>query len=529
MIAQFADDRRDIGYRTGKGIELSAKGQFLQPLAQVENIEAGAQQGRDDCIRGPLGQQGERQRRIRGVDHVGPSISDSLDNGRPYINGQHAHRRAVGIKRIRKCTIFPQTLCRVCLVSGHTLPSSDEYSKCRGNACGEHSHTHETVARGTSGEKSGCRVIYFYRFAAQSARPPKWKGVMQLNAMRTVLDALPIAVAFVDTDERVLIANRAAASILGPTPEGRRCSALLRHPEFLGGLEAALNGKVQDAKRLTLIAGGSETHLAVTFTPMESDVGQGVLVAFEDLTPIEQAGAMRRDFVANVSHELRTPLTALVGFIETLRGAARDDAAARDRFLGIMEREAGRMIRLVSDLLSLSRVEAEERRRPADEVDIAALLKTTLVSHRDAATTGGIRVRLEMAEGPVRLRADADQLTQVFHNLVENAIKYGGAGKEVTVRVSEIEREPVLKGPAVQVEVIDRGEGIDPLHLPRLTERFYRVDTHRSREQGGTGLGLAIVKHIVNRHRGRLRIESEPGKGSRFIVILPKALNSPAS
>ncbi len=130
-------------------------------------------------------------------------------------------------------------------------------------------------------------------------------------------------------------------------------------------------------------------------------------------------------------------------------------------------------------------------------------------------------LRLEPSPGPVKLRADADQLTQVFHNLIENALKYGASGKEITVRVSRIEREPVLRGPAVQVEVIDRGEGIDPLHLPRLTERFYRVDTHRSREKGGTGLGLAIVKHIVKRHRGRLRIESDLGKGSRFMVILP--------
>lgn len=345
---------------------------------------------------------------------------------------------------------------------------------------------------------------------------------MHFGAIRTVLDAIPIAAAFVDADERVRVANRACSGVLGPAPEGRTCSALLRHPEFLGGLEASLSGEKAHSKRLILTAGGNETHLTVTFTPMMADSGKGVLVAFEDLSPIEQAGAMRRDFVANVSHELRTPLTALIGFIETLRGAARDDPAARDRFLGIMEREAGRMIRLVSDLLSLSRVEAEERRRPANEVDIVALVKTLLVSHREPAKSGGIELRLDIADGPIRLRADPDQLTQVFHNLVENAIKYGGGGKEVTIRVSEIDREPVLRGAAVQVEVIDRGEGIDPLHLPRLTERFYRVDTHRSREQGGTGLGLAIVKHIVNRHRGRLKIESEPGKGSRFIVILPK-------
>ena len=249
----------------------------------------------------------------------------------------------------------------------------------------------------------------------------------------------------------------------------------------------------------------------------------GVIVVFHDLTRTKQLERTRQEFVANVSHELRTPLAALVGFIETLRGTARDDPAARDRFLGIMEREAGRMIRLVNDLLSLSRVEAEERRRPDTSVDVIAVLRTALASHRDPARQAGVDLVLDAEEESVAVRADADQLAQVFHNLVENAIKYGGAGHLVTVRVRRIAREPVLRGPAVQIDVIDRGEGIDPLHLPRLTERFYRVDSDRSRAKGGTGLGLAIVKHIVNRHRGRFRIESEVGKGSRFIVILPKA------
>jgi len=180
------------------------------------------------------------------------------------------------------------------------------------------------------------------------------------------------------------------------------------------------------------------------------------------------------------------------------------------------------MIRLVNDLLSLSRVEAEERRRPSDEVELTAIVRSVLATLRPQATEAGVTLNLAGDAGPIALRADADQITQVLQNLVENAVKYGGSGREVTVRLSRIEREPVLRGPAVQIEVIDRGEGIAAIHLPRLTERFYRIDTHRSREKGGTGLGLAIVKHIVNRHRGRLRIESERGKGSNFIVILPR-------
>jgi two-component system phosphate regulon sensor histidine kinase PhoR len=344
---------------------------------------------------------------------------------------------------------------------------------------------------------------------------------MQAAEIREILQAVPMAAVFVGPDQRVLAANHAASLLFGLALEGRSCSAFLRHPEFLDGLETCLTEARRVSARIVLTGAASETHLALSMTPVAAAEGRGALIAFDDLSALAHAVAMRRDFVANVSHELRTPLTALVGFIETLRGAARDDPAARERFLGIMDREAGRMIRLVNDLLSLSRVEAEERSRPADEVEVIAILRTALASHRDRARAAGVDLVLETEREAVTLRADADQLAQVFHNLVENAIKYGGSGGLVTVRVQEIDREPVLRGPAVQIEVIDAGEGIDALHLPRLTERFYRVDSDRSRQKGGTGLGLAIVKHIVNRHRGRMRIESEVGKGSRFIVILP--------
>ena len=248
-----------------------------------------------------------------------------------------------------------------------------------------------------------------------------------------------------------------------------------------------------------------------------------MLVSFQDVTHLEQAGQMRRDFVANVSHELRTPLTALIGFIETLRGAASDDAAARDRFLAIMQDEAGRMNRLVGDLLSLSRVEGEERVRPREEVDLSGQLGSVLNSLRPLAEEAGVAFWFDKPEAAVIIPGDADQLRQVFTNLIENAIKYGGSGGAVNVIVTVSERDPALRAPAVRVQVIDRGPGIDPMHLPRLTERFYRADSHRSRQLGGTGLGLAIVKHIVNRHRGRLRVESTLGEGATFTVILPSA------
>jgi two-component system phosphate regulon sensor histidine kinase PhoR len=228
---------------------------------------------------------------------------------------------------------------------------------------------------------------------------------------------------------------------------------------------------------------------------------------------------MRRDFVANVSHELRTPLTSLLGFIETLRGPARNDVSARERFLGIMASEAERMNRLVRDLLHLSRVEAEERVRPSDLVDMAALTRAAASSLRPLADQGKVTLRLQGADQPQMIRADNDQMVQVLNNLIENGIKYGSPpGSELLITLAQ---ESGPRGPQLRLTVADQGEGIEEVHLPRLTERFYRADGHRSREKGGTGLGLAIVKHIVNRHRGRLIIESTRGKGSQFSVLFP--------
>lgn len=348
---------------------------------------------------------------------------------------------------------------------------------------------------------------------------------MPSTTVAACLEAIPMPLVLIDSGQRVILSNAAADVLFGQPLAGRGAAAFLRHPAFLDGLERCLATGHRSVTRIVIGGQSGDTHLSVTISPFadppEGASGRAALAAFEDLTTVENAASIRRDFVANVSHELRTPLTALVGFIDTLRGAAREDPAARDRFLTIMEREAARMIRLVNDLLSLSRVEAEERRRPDDKVELIGLLRTALVTHREQAAAAGVSLDLDAGPGVVWVRADGDQLTQVFYNLIENAVKYGASGKSVTVRVSEVTHEPVLRGPAVQIEFIDRGEGIDALHLPRITERFYRVDTHRSREKGGTGLGLAIVKHIINRHRGRLKIESEPGKGSNFIVILP--------
>lgn len=339
---------------------------------------------------------------------------------------------------------------------------------------------------------------------------------MYAELMRSIVAAVPLPVIAIGPDERVVAANAAALSLFGAGIEGRHHLLSLRQPALQAAIAAALaEGRTGTARH---VVPGPSQDISYRVTVAPAGEGHAVLT-FEDVTEAEQMGQMRRDFVANVSHELRTPLTALLGFIETLRGAARDDPAARDRFLGIMEREAGRMNRLIGDLLQLSRVEAEERVRPTAQVDLQALVAGAVATLRPLAEGAGVAVELTGETGPLPVPGDADQIMQVLVNLIENGVKYGGAGGSLRIHIA---REQLPRGPGIRLDVMDRGEGIDPVHIPRLTERFYRVDGHRSREKGGTGLGLAIVKHIVQRHRGRIRIESERGKGSIFSVIFPE-------
>ncbi|MBY6006367.1 two-component sensor histidine kinase [Salipiger bermudensis] len=338
---------------------------------------------------------------------------------------------------------------------------------------------------------------------------------------RHVVAAVPLPTILIRWDERVEAANAEATALLGDGLEGRHFITALRQPSLLDAIEGTFRDGAPRLTRYLTSDGRQDTTYEVSVRPVPLEGRPGVLLTFTDITHLEQAGQMRRDFVANVSHELRTPLTALLGFIETLRGPARNDAAARDRFLGIMEDEAGRMERLVGDLLSLSRVEAEERVRPIEPVDLAGLVRSVITGLAPLANDAGVTLHTDLPEGPLELPGDADQLRQVLVNLVENGVKYSGRGTDVTVRLSAASYQPRLRGEGVELSVRDTGPGINPIHIPRLTERFYRVDSHRSREMGGTGLGLAIVKHIVNRHRGRLRIESTPGEGTTFRVILP--------
>lgn len=336
---------------------------------------------------------------------------------------------------------------------------------------------------------------------------------------QALVDALPLPAILIGRDERIVAANDPALTMFGAGAIGRHYITVLRQPGLLDAIEASFrSSEIRTAQVLTTEARRDMTWHA-TVSPVLPDVG--LLLVLEDRTEMEEAGQMRRDFVANVSHELKTPLTAMLGFIETLLGAARYDPAAQGRFLKIMETEASRMNRLVNDLISLNRVESQERVRPSEQIDIAGLANSVVRGLSNLAEQSEVTLESEGTETPVDIPGDADQLQQVITNLAENAIKYSGAGSTVNLRLSIEERSPMIRGAAAVLTVEDSGEGFDPIHIPRLTERFYRIDSHRSREKGGTGLGLAIVKHIINRHRGRLRIESEIGKGSKFSVVLP--------
>lgn len=335
---------------------------------------------------------------------------------------------------------------------------------------------------------------------------------------REIVEALPFPVALVGPDQRLRAANEPAIALFGVNAVGQHFVVSLRNPAIVSGVERVLaRGEATEAT-MRQLQDPREMLWRAVIRPVTTEDGRGALISFEDITAVEETGQMRRDFVANVSHELRTPLTAFRGFVETLRGAARHDAKAQNRFLEIMEREAERMSRLIDDLLSLSRVEQEVRVQPREQADLVAITEQAIALLSGGPGAG--RITLDAPSEAV-VQGDVRQLQQVVTNLVENALKYGGADGQVRIDIAGPGRDAVLQRMAWRLSVTDEGEGIEEHHIPRLTERFYRVDSHRSREMGGTGLGLAIVKHIVTRHRGRLRVESEPGKGSIFSVFLP--------
>ena len=296
--------------------------------------------------------------------------------------------------------------------------------------------------------------------------------------------------------------------------------AVLRHPDLRTAIDRAFTSGLNQTADVTLpVPVPRELHAAVVpMDPPIADGGRAILV-LSDRTRERAVERMRADFVANVSHELRTPLASLIGFIDTLRGPAADDLPAQQRFLGIMGEQAARMNRLIDDLLSLSRIELIEHQAPSGSVHLHALLTRLVAGFEPRLQERSVKLDLRIPHDLPSVTGDADQLAQVVQNLLDNAVKYGRVGGTVQLSLAAAVR-PRL---GVLLTVSDEGAGIPREHLPRLTERFYRVDTGRSRAAGGTGLGLAIVKHIVNRHRGQLSIDSEEGIGTTVSVWLPQA------
>ncbi|MFN4141868.1 ATP-binding protein [Aestuariivirga sp.] len=328
--------------------------------------------------------------------------------------------------------------------------------------------------------------------------------------MAELVQALPDPALVIGREGGVMLANALAAAVLEANPSGRHLSASLRVPAVLEAVQAVAGGEEAAAVEYEI-----RVPMPRSFRAHVAPLGRGgaVLLVLRDLTREQQIERMRADFVANASHELRTPLTALSGFLETIQGAARDDEKAQAKFLGLMRSQAERMRRLIDDLLSLSRIEMNEHVKPSGEVDLAQAAAHVRDVLSGMARESGCELALT-GEGPLTVPGSRDELVQVIQNLVENAIKYGSSGKRVEMVLGR-------EGGFAEITVRDFGPGIAAEHIPRLTERFYRVNVQESRSRGGTGLGLAIVKHIVNRHRGRLLIASTPGEGSAFTVRLP--------
>jgi two-component system, OmpR family, phosphate regulon sensor histidine kinase PhoR len=335
------------------------------------------------------------------------------------------------------------------------------------------------------------------------------------TAMKATVEAFPRAAFVLDASGTVRYSNGSAGRLFPATRPGDAFTLTFRRPEFAEALETAGSGEVTSVEFRE--PGDSTNTYAVTLSPLHSPGGAVgfVLVSFDDVSDRLAIARMRADFVANASHELRTPLASLTGFIETLLGSARNDPATSEKFLNVMLDQARRMRRLIDDLLSLSRAEMRVHSRPTDRVDLVGVLRHIGDAMQPLGKEHSVVLTIDAPAEAVEIIGDRDELVQLVQNLTENAIRYGASGGRVDLRL----KPP--NGRAALIEVQDYGPGIAPEHVPRLTERFYRVDVGASRQMKGTGLGLAIVKHILTRHGGQLKVTSEPGHGALFSVKLP--------
>lgn len=370
------------------------------------------------------------------------------------------------------------------------------------------------------------------------------------EGFQAALETLPDPVMIITATERddivgrkVAFANAAAREFLRIQRDGALLVTAVRNPEVLEAVDQAL---FENAERSAAYeTGGAQDRFWRAWTRPLPSTGRGARVALlcmRDETDSRRMEQMRADFLANASHELRTPLASLSGFIETLRGHAKDDPAARERFLGIMSAQAERMSRLIADLLSLSRIELNEHIPPAGSVDLGYVVLDVVDALAPLAREKNVRLDVVAApRGSALVAGDRDQMLQVAQNLIDNAIKYAPAGSAVEIELSgghSVDQAMAARSANsakmslltpdradaaryALLRVRDHGPGIARQFLPRLTERFYRLEGQKSGERTGTGLGLAIVKHIVNRHKGGLLVESLPGEGAAFAVYFP--------
>jgi two-component system phosphate regulon sensor histidine kinase PhoR len=345
----------------------------------------------------------------------------------------------------------------------------------------------------------------------------------QALLIESLIGGLPDPAIVLDRDGRVIAFNGAATTIAPALRRGEPALISLRMPELVDAIRRAAKRRepqrVEFFERVPLDRWFEAFVIPVRLAGGGEGESDNLLMTFNDLTPLRRVEEMRADFIANASHELRTPLAALLGFIETLQGFAKDDPAARAKFLAIMQGQATRMARLIDDLLSLSRIELNAHLQPNTPLDLAPVVRQVVDGLQTLARDRGVEIRVTAPEEALSVLGDRDELIRALENLVENALKYGAAGKRVDITLA---RGQTRAGtPEARIAVRDYGPGIAPEHLPRLTERFYRVDVADSRAQGGTGLGLALVKHVLNRHGGRLTIESTLGAGATFTMHLP--------
>jgi len=371
------------------------------------------------------------------------------------------------------------------------------------------------VARIGSALKAAGALFAGARSNGKAEKPrPKKGDINSLPAVylaAAVLDPLYIF----DSNGGILYANEAADLAFGPVSKSVSLRLKFRAPEMHELVAKVISGAEESvainyAERVPV-----ERAYRVVASRIGNDTGLYVLL-FKDQSEARRIDRMRADFIANASHELRTPLASVAGFIETLRGPARDDPAAREKFLQIMQNQTQRMARLIDDLLSLSRLEMKPYQKPSTQLDVVELVKGVMESMRHIAGENDVEFVSELGVKPMLIAGHSDELVQVFENLIENACKYGSDGERVIVSAEQA--SPMDE---VRVTVRDFGPGIPEEHIPRITERFYRVDIETSRIQKGTGLGLSIVKHILTRHDARLSVKSAPGEGSSFTVHFP--------